>query len=182
MERWKPVGGWEEQYEVSDLGRVRSKARSICVKNPHGDLCERNYAPRVLRASTGRNGYKIVSFTFPGRKRQTSYVHRLVLETFCGAPPDGFEACHNNGRRHDNRLSNLRWDSRSANAMDRHAHGTVNAKRGEEAATAVLTDANVRWIRENAGHLSFRRMASALGVCHSTVAHAAYGVTWKHIA
>jgi hypothetical protein len=34
------------------------------------------------------------------------------------------EACHANGARDDNRLANLRWDTRAANAADRERHGT----------------------------------------------------------
>jgi hypothetical protein len=51
------------------------------------------------------------------------YVQRLVLTTFVGACPEGFEACHRNSDRADNRLSNLRWGSKKRNALDRKKLG-----------------------------------------------------------
>jgi hypothetical protein len=51
------------------------------------------------------------------------YVHRLVLQTFVGACPEGFQACHKNSDRADNRLSNLVWGSRKRNAQDRKKLG-----------------------------------------------------------
>jgi hypothetical protein len=49
-------------------------------------------------------------------------IHRLVLETFVGECPEGNEALHNNGNYLDNRLSNLRWGTRSENSKDKTLH------------------------------------------------------------
>jgi hypothetical protein len=51
-------------------------------------------------------------------------VHQLVLEAFVGPRPRGMESCHNNGNQTDNRLVNLRWDTKSENNLDRVRHGT----------------------------------------------------------
>ncbi len=51
------------------------------------------------------------------------YVHRLVLQTFIGPCPEGYQACHKNNDRADNRLSNLCWGSRKRNARDRKKLG-----------------------------------------------------------
>ncbi len=52
-------------------------------------------------------------------------VHRLVLEAFVGPCPDGMEACHFPDRNpENNRISNLRWDTKAANQADRIIHGT----------------------------------------------------------
>lgn len=42
-------------------------------------------------------------------------IHQIVLEAFCGPCPDGMEVLHGNGIRTDNRLSNLRYGTRSEN-------------------------------------------------------------------
>lgn len=57
-------------------------------------------------------------------------LHRVVLDAFIGPRPKGMEACHANGDPTDNRLVNLRWDTRSANAADSVRHGThVNTRK-----------------------------------------------------
>lgn len=57
-------------------------------------------------------------------KNKTQSVHRLIAEAFHGPCPPGLECCHNNGKRTDNRPENLRWDTRSANHLDKRRHGT----------------------------------------------------------
>lgn len=49
--------------------------------------------------------------------------HRAVLLAFIGPCLDGMECCHNNGDPLDNRLENLRWDTRQANTIDKINHG-----------------------------------------------------------
>lgn len=64
-------------------------------------------------------------------------VHQLVLEAHVGPAPDGLVACHQNGVKTDNRLENLRWDTRSANALDAVRHkvgrsGQTKCNRGHD--------------------------------------------------
>ena len=125
LEEWRPIPGWEGAYEASSFGRVRSVDRTIVVRNPGGVLGPRRFRGRVLRAGRIKNGYYLVSFTGPGRKREYRYVHDLVLLAFVGPKPAGLEVCHNDGTRDNNRLENLRYDTRQANAQDRWKHGTM---------------------------------------------------------
>ncbi len=75
-----------------------------------------------MQAPLGKDGYRSVNLTLGGGRKRRRRVHRLVLHHFCGACPDGMEACHNNGNCLDNRAENLRWDTRKANARDRVRH------------------------------------------------------------
>ncbi|UCR74409.1 HNH endonuclease [Mycobacterium phage Ritam007] len=115
VEAWLPVVGYEGLYEVSDGGRVRSLDRQI-----ECDGRGRRYMRgRVLSQSVMPNGYLKVGL--PGGN---ALVHRLVLTAFVGACPDGMEGCHNDGDRSNNRLDNLRWDSRTENNHDAVRHRT----------------------------------------------------------
>ncbi|WP_442972456.1 NUMOD4 motif-containing HNH endonuclease [Rhodococcus sp. BH5] len=114
--QWRAVVGYEGIYEVSDLGEVRSVSRTDARGH------RRTGRLRVAYPSVS-SGHLTVTLYKRGR-RSTKFVHRLVIEAFTGPRPDGMEACHNNGVRTDNRASNLRWDTRSANQRDAVAHGT----------------------------------------------------------
>ena len=116
-EEWRPIPGTDGIYEVSNLGRVRSLDRTITEVTGK----QRRKNGRVLSPFKGdANGHQVISIG----KRDRRYVHVLVLEVFVGPRPEGYEACHNDGDPHNNALSNLRWDSASANQRDRLQHGT----------------------------------------------------------
>ncbi|MCH4543165.1 NUMOD4 domain-containing protein [Ochrobactrum sp. A-1] len=168
MEKWLPVVGWEGLYEVSDMGRLRSIPRKYC-------------SGRVLKASAAKNGYLMVSFTFPAMKRQYAYVHRVVAEAFIGPCPNGMEVCHCDGTRVNNQVENLRYGTRSSNALDRIEHGTMNPQKGEAHYHSKLTDDDVRWIRQNKTAMSQRKMAVLFGVSHNTIGYAIRGEWWRHV-
>lgn len=114
-EVWKSIPG-HKGYEVSNLGRVRSIDR--WVKQSHE---RRRFAlGRILRQyyAGGRGPHNRYLTTHLGAKYQNMYVHHLVALAFLGKTPRGKEICHNNGSRHDNRLENLRFDTRFKNVFD----------------------------------------------------------------
>jgi hypothetical protein len=56
-------------------------------------------------------------------EHQTFKIHILVLETFVGPRPDGYEARHLDGNPENNRVSNLAWGTSSENSLDQVRHG-----------------------------------------------------------
>lgn len=113
-EHWKPVVGWEGLYEVSDHGRVRSLDRV--------DRFGRSKPGVMLRPDANRTGHLRVHLYGPEGVSRPG-VHRIVLEAFVGPCPEGMEGCHNDGNPGNNRVGNLRWDTRSANHFDKMRHG-----------------------------------------------------------
>lgn len=112
-EEWRPVVRWEGVYEVSSLGRVRRV-------NP-GKGSSRD---GVLFGTRLPSGHIAVTLRDSPRYERTM-LHRLVLEAFVGPCPEGMEACHFPDRDpSNNRLSNLRWGTRSENRFDAVKHGT----------------------------------------------------------
>jgi len=101
--------------------------------------------PRKLKPGLTR-GYYGVSLS----GKRSFYVHRLILQTFVGVCPDGMQSCHNNGKRSDNRLSNLRWDTFKNNHADMMKHGT--RLMGENHHLSVLNELQVRIIRNYPKH------------------------------
>ena len=112
---WLPVVGHEGRYEVSDAGQVRSLDRVIVQRNG----IDRPVRGKILKSGPMPSGHQHV--VLEGKDDRT--VHRLVLEAFVGPCPPGMEACHNNDIPSDNRLENLRWDTKSRNAFDAVGNG-----------------------------------------------------------
>jgi hypothetical protein len=99
-ERWLPI---DENYKVSDLGRVKSFAK-----------CKNG---KIMKPIISSNGYFVTQL---GRKNQY-LIHRLVLQTFL--PIDVMkEVNHKNHIKTDNRLCNLEWCSRSENERFKKKH------------------------------------------------------------
>lgn len=113
-ERWRPIPGYEGSYEVSDLGRVRSLDRM--------DARGRTRTGRLLRLRRTTRNHLAVAL-YKDLTRRDYQVHHLVLVTFVGSRPPGTEGCHWNDDPTDNRLDNLRWDTRSANCLDSVRNG-----------------------------------------------------------
>jgi hypothetical protein len=115
-EEWRTIPGLEGLYEASSLGRIRSLDRSVDAGRP------RRIAGRVLKPSLNPNGYPFVVPSKDGVAHSMA-VHRLVALAFLGPRADGTEVCHHDGDKTNNAVANLRYDTRSANAMDRVRHG-----------------------------------------------------------
>src|SRR5262245_9868143 len=99
IEVWRAVVGHEANYEVSNLGRVRSARDRRRGAWP-------TFKGRILRLGD-RRGYRAVVL-FPGRK--TCSVAHLVAIAFLGPPPFSHaQINHKNAIKTDNRPENLEW-------------------------------------------------------------------------
>src|SRR5262249_51361362 len=129
------------------------------------------------KLSKARNGYLVIHVSNPSR---TEYVHQLIWWAFHGVPVGKLDVCHNDGDRTNNRLSNLRVDTRAGNLADRHRHGTMN--NGERCGSALLREFQVREIRTlcRNGH-SQTEVAALYGVSRSAVQAVVCGYNWKHV-
>lgn len=156
VETWKPIPGWEGYYEASDLGRIRSVDRVI-----EGRWGPRVALGKVLTAHPLKiGGYLQVKLCRDARMKG-EMVHVLVLSAFVSPRPDGLEACHGNGNVTDNRPANLRWDTRSANMLDKVRHGTHNhAGKTECPRGHAYTPENTYWQDSRRSCIECRRARS----------------------
>lgn len=178
-EIWKKVIGWEDLYEVSNSGRVRSLDRIIVKKNRHGSYSRCLYKGRVLSpGDTGGCLFIVLSRDSYTRKFT---VHELVLEAFVCPRPPGLEGCHWDGNYKNNRVENLRWDTHKGNHQDRIRHGTSN--RGEKNASAKLNPDKVREMRElyKTGKYSQNKLAKMYGLAKNYGRLVLKNITWKHV-
>ena len=75
-EIWKDISGFENYYQVSNLGRVKSLSRQIYNGKGYYTSSE-----KILKDHVITNGYIQVELK-KDNKRYLKLVHRLVAETF----------------------------------------------------------------------------------------------------
>lgn len=171
IENWKAIPGFEGHYEVSDLGRVRSLDREVFSAGNNGRRAYRSLREGVvLSAGRTASGHYTVALT---RGAGSFYVHRLVMLAFVGEPPQDHEVCHANGDPADNRLENLRYDTRSANNIDASKQG----------ARGRLTEEQVRQCRAAVGVPgALTAFAKEWNVGLTCLSNAAHGRTYRWVA
>jgi len=131
---------------------------------------------RRLKCSKS-NGYTAIRLS--GDSLRFRRVHRLVLEAFVGPCPPRSEGLHRDGNNGNNKLSNLRWGTRSENEMDKVLHGRSN--RGERHPMARLTSASVRDIKRlRESGLTLSSLADCYSVGVATVDDIVKGRTWAN--
>ena len=120
-EIWKDVVGYEGIYKVSSLGNIMSLARRTQNNMNKIDkvlvICQKH---RYLHVGLTKN-----------KIEDTHSIHRLVATAFIPNPENKPQVNHKNGNKHDNRVKNLQWATRSENQQ--HAVDTglrVMPKRG----------------------------------------------------
>ena len=97
-EKWQDVLGFEELYQVSSFGNVRT------IKKGEAEMSQQE----------NRNGYMTVHLRDKGVERR-AMVHRLVAEAFIPNPNGFRDVNHKNGDKSDNRVENLEWTSHADN-------------------------------------------------------------------
>ncbi len=174
-ETWRPVVGYEDAYEVSDFGRVRSVNRVITRID--GRLLP---LTGMIRAQhIGRGGYLQVSLSRDSTTR-AARVHILVAKAFLSRPAGEVEVCHRNGNPRDNRVANLRWGTHKSNVEDAIRLGTF--ARGSMRATAKLSEESIPDVRRLAREgVSYNEIGRLFGVHHATIRSAVIGRSWSHV-
>lgn len=103
MEIWKDIPGYEDKYQVSNFGRVKSLKRK--VKNKHS---YRIVKEKILKQTYDFVGYLKVTL-FYNNERKTKKVHQLVAMAFLNHKPDGhkFVVDHIDNNSFNNNVENL---------------------------------------------------------------------------
>lgn len=97
------------------------------------------------RAESRVGGYLQVKVMIGGTRFYTC-AHRLVWRAIIGPIPVGMVVNHKNGRKDDNRPSNLELVTYSGNTKHAYKHGLMD-EHGERNPAAKLTDGEVAQIR-----------------------------------
>ena len=118
IEIWKPIPDWEQLYEASSEGQIRSLG---CLVPGYGGLKYRK--GRILVRAIKPNGYPAVSLARDGKHFQF-HVHRLIAWTYIGPQNENLHVRHLNGKKDDCRVINLAYGTQLENEADKELHGT----------------------------------------------------------
>lgn len=121
MEEFRDIPGWEGVYQVSNLGNVKSLARTVIMSNGR----TQPYKERILKPGNIKN-YLTVQLHNAG-KRKNYKVHQLVAMTFLNHIPNGYIGLvvdHIDNDSLNNNLENLQLISTRENCSKDRAGGT----------------------------------------------------------
>ena len=90
-ELWTWIESFEQMYQVSNFGRVRSFHQG---------------EPTIMQPVLGKDGYLIVNLSKSGTKKQF-LIHRLVVKYFVANPENKHEIHHIDFNKFNNRYDNL---------------------------------------------------------------------------
>ena len=113
MEEWKSIPGYEELYQVSSFGSVRSLCQNIFGKKV--------FKLRLLKSPISGSGYMLVGL-YKNKSRKNFLVHQLVAMAFLNHKPNGKVDLidHKDNNPLNNKLDNLQvTTSRVNNTKDR---------------------------------------------------------------
>lgn len=161
-EVWKTIPGYD-LCQVSDQGRVRGSSG------------------RVLKQQAINSGYFIVHLCEQGVRRAYT-VHRLVAIAFLPPVVVLPDVNHKNGRKHDNRLSNLEWVDRSGNNLHAYRTGLREPPRFAVVGESLRDGSIVRFESQRDAEIALSRtgkQSSAISHCFSGKKKSAYGYRWR---
>ena len=172
MKEWKQIPGFEGFYSVSNDCEVRRDAPSVHTGGT-------SYIGKILKNRLGA-AYLYVCLFKNGIGRNY-FVHVLMMMSFNGPAPIGYEINHKDGNKHNNVLSNLEYVTKKQNMQHALKNGLM--KLGEMHGRAKLTNEQVMEIRQRYAPklISMHKLSKEYGVAKSTIRCVVTNRFWKHV-
>lgn len=161
-EIWKQVKGFNN-YEVSNLGRVRNKISNKLL----------------MPYKNKKRQYKYMSLQQDGKRKNFS-LHRLIASTFIENPLNKAQVNHKSGDKMDNSVDNLEWMTPKENVQHAIQHGwKAPPLYGSLQPKAKVNESQVMEIRrlEKEG-MYHKDIAKKYGLGVSTVTHIVNRTRW----
>lgn len=111
-EIWKDIYGYEKYYQISNLGRIRSKDRLIQNGNSFSYLKK----GKLLKPISNSKGYLRVWLKCNGHSKNV-FIHRLVAMQFVENPLNYPVVNHLDCNPKNNFASNLEWTTLKGNSQ-----------------------------------------------------------------
>lgn len=134
-EEWKDIKGFENIYQISNLGRIKSLKR-------YGRREE-----KILTPVVGKRGYYTVSLWYK-QNGKTLTIHRLIAEHFIPNPENKREVNHKDANKLNNSINNLEWVTPKENSI--HAVRSINVRKfkHKRGASKYIYNNKITWVAE----------------------------------
>lgn len=164
-EIWKPIASTNGNYEISNVGNVRSTNRTIKSKKGF-----KTYKGKILRKGRHSAGYFVVNIRENDRIKQ-KYVHRLVAEAFIG-PANSLFINHKDCNKTNNIVANLEYVTHAGNLLHAFKSGIKVGKTKLNA----LQRKEIKALRKQ-GFL-LHEIAALYNMSESGISEVVRGTTW----
>jgi hypothetical protein len=177
-EIWKPIKGYEDYYEVSTKGRIRTIERYITLPT-HKYLKKQKLLTQFI---DGRGYFHIKLYDGSGKPKSTT-VHRVVAITFLDNPNNLLEINHIDHNKHNNCLDNLEWVSRGENIKHSYVHRDPKTYKGSGNKNSKLTEQEVIDIRSEykTGTVTYKKLAIKYNVGITLIGYIINNKIWRHV-
>ncbi len=129
-EEWRDVVGYEDDYMVSNLGRI-AMVRTFYVYSRNGRSFTKRCVPHICSTSIAPSTpYRRMTFVKNGEK-ETQLLHRIIAMAFL-PNPDGLPCVdHIDDNPSNSIASNLQWCTyKTNNSKEHHRTATSESKKG----------------------------------------------------
>lgn len=169
-EEWKDIIGYENMYQISNTGQVRSVDRIV--------FAGKHYVPTrikgcIIKTRISKNGYVMVTLSNKSKTKHL-YVHRLVAEAFIPNPDNKREVNHKDTNKLNNNVNNLEWTTSSENKIHAHKNGLMDnkyvgaEKRAKKQRIPIIMDDNILCYGVN-------KTAKKINVCPASITQVLHG-------
>lgn len=139
VEVWRDINGFEGLYQVSNLGRVKSLARTII----RSDGVKTAYKERIRICSLTPSGYPTLNLCKNGMMFKLE-VHRLVAKAFLVNLDNKLQVNHKDKNPKNNNVENLEWASNRENST----HKFIGSNKTSQFAGVSYSSERRKWVAQ----------------------------------
>jgi DNA gyrase/topoisomerase IV subunit B len=170
-EIWKDIPGFENKYQASNLGRIKS------LKDNHNKLRK-----KILFQASDQKGYLHVCLHIKN-KGKTYRVSRIIAKLFIPNPENKPQVNHKDGNKKNNNVANLEWNTGSENIKHAFANN-LRTIQGENHPLHKLTKFDIEKIRNlnrDKTNWTQKKISEVFNVHPSTISNICNYRLWKNL-